>query len=286
MPIAEFAGNAAPKIEGVNVLDRIGLLAGVGKLPVEFARAASQSGYEVYAVALLEQTDPAVADFAKDFQRISVAHLEAILNYIKENDIHQVTMIGKVTKELLFNGKIMPDVKMLELLLSLPDRNDDTIMMAFVRELEKIDCKTFDQTALIKQLMPPRGDFTRRIPTDAERSDMDFGFQVAKALGGLDIGQTVVVKNRAIMAVEAIEGTDECILRGGRLANGGAIVVKVSKPQQDKRFDVPTVGVRTLEKMIEVGAVALAIEAGQTLVVEREKMIALADEHNIAITAI
>ena len=267
-------------------MEKIGLLAGVGKLPVEFARAASQSGYEVYAVALLEQTDPAVADFAKDFQRISVAHLEAILNYLQSNDIHQVTMIGKVTKELLFNGKIMPDVKMLELLLSLPDRNDDTIMMAFVRELEKIDCKTFDQTALIKQLMPSLGDLTRRIPTDAERSDMDFGFQVAKALGGLDIGQTVVVKNRAIMAVEAIEGTDECILRGGRLSNGGAIVVKVSKPKQDNRFDVPTVGVRTLEKMIEVGAVALAIEADQTLVVERDKLISLADEHNIAITAI
>ena len=235
-------------------MEKIGLLAGVGKLPVEFARAASQSGYEVYAVALLEQTDPAVADFAKDFQRISVAHLEAILNYLQSNDIHQVTMIGKVTKELLFNGKIMPDVKMLELLLSLPDRNDDTIMMAFVRELEKIDCKTFDQTALIKQLMPSLGDLTRRIPTDAERSDMDFGFQVAKALGGLDIGQTVVVK--------------------------------VSKPKQDNRFDVPTVGVRTLEKMIEVGAVALAIEADQTLVVERDKLISLADEHNIAITAI
>lgn len=270
----------------MNELEKLGLLAGVGKLPVEYARAASQSDYEVYAVALLDQTDPAIADFAKDFRHISVAHLEAILNYLKDNDIHLVTMIGKVTKELLFDGSVLPDVKMLQLILSLPDRKDDTIMNAFVRELELIGCRTFDQTALIKKLMPPRGVLTRREPNESELQDMEFGFTIAKALGLLDIGQTAVVKSRAVMALEAIEGTDECIKRGGRLANGGAVVVKVSKPKQDNRFDVPTVGLKTIESMIEGGACALAIEADQTLLVEREKMIALAEEHGIAIVAI
>ncbi|MBQ9479986.1 MAG: UDP-2,3-diacylglucosamine diphosphatase LpxI [Selenomonadaceae bacterium] len=267
-------------------MEKLGLLAGAGKLPVEYARAASQSGYEVCAVALLDQTDPAIADYAVDFQHISIAHVQSILDYLKDNDIHLVTMLGKVTKELLFNGKVMPDVKFLELIITLPDLKDDTIMMMFVRELEKIGCKTFDQTALIKRLMPPKGNISTREPTEDERLDMEFGFKIAKEIGRLDIGQTVVVKNRAVMAVEAIEGTDECILRGGRLANGGAVVIKVSKPQQDNRFDVPTVGLQTIEKMIEVGARALAIEADQTLLVERDKVIALADQHDIVVTAI
>lgn len=270
----------------MNTLEKLGLLAGVGKLPVECARAASQSGYEVYAVALLDQTDPAIGEFAVDFQRISIAHVQSVLDYLKDNDIHLVTMIGKVTKELLFNGSVLPDIKFMELLLTLPDLKDDTVMMMFVRELEKIGCKTFDQTALIRQLMPSKGNIASRLPTENELQDMNFGFKIAKEIGRLDIGQTVVVKNRAVMAVEAIEGTDECILRGGRLANGGAVVVKVSKPQQDNRFDVPTVGLQTIEKMIEVGAVALAIEADQTLLVERDKVIELADKNNIAVTAI
>ena len=267
-------------------MEKLGLLAGVGKLPVGCARAASQSGYEVHAVALLDQTDPAVAEFAVDFKHISIAHVQAILDYLKDNDIHLVTMIGKVTKELLFNGKVLPDVKFLELILSLPDLKDDTVMMMFVRELEKIGCKTFDQTALIRQLMPSKGNIAHREPTADEMLDMEFGFKIAKEIGRLDIGQTVVVKNRAVMAIEAIEGTDECILRGGRLANGGAIVIKVSKPQQDNRFDVPTVGLQTIERMIEAGATALAIEADQTLLVERDRVIELADKNNIAVTAI
>ena len=266
-------------------MEKLGILAGAGKLPVECARAAQQLGYEVYAVGLLADSDPQIAQFAKDYQFISVAQLEAILNYLKQNQIQQVTMIGKVTKELLFNGAVVPDARMLQLIMSLPDRKDDTIMMAFVRELVKAGIQTFDQTALIRKLMPRRGTITQREPTDQERKDMDFGFRIAKELGRLDIGQTVVVKNRAVMALEAIEGTDACIERGGLLAHGGAVVTKVSKPQQDNRFDVPTVGYRTIEQMAKVGATALAIEAGKTLLVERAQMVALADAKGISIVA-
>ena len=266
-------------------MEKLGILAGAGKLPVESARAASQLGYEVYAVGLLAESDPAIAQFAKEFQFISVAQLEAILNYLKSREIQKVSMIGKVTKELLFNGAVIPDARMLQLIMSLPDRKDDTIMMAFVRELAKAGIQAFDQTKLIRKLMPRRGTITQREPTEQERQDMEFGFRIAKELGRFDIGQTVVVKNRAVMALEAIEGTDACIERGGKLAHGGAVVTKVSKPQQDNRFDVPTVGYRTIENMVNVGASALAIEAGKTLLVERTQMIALADAKGISIVA-
>lgn len=266
-------------------MERLGLLAGEGKLPVECARAAAQLGYEVYAVGLLPETDSQIAEFSTDFKLISVAHLDAILGYLKEKQVQKVTMIGKVTKELLFNGKVQPDSRMLQLITSLPDRSDDTIMMRFVRELAKSGFQAFDQTALIRKLMPRRGQISSRVPSSSERQDMEFGFMIAKELGRLDVGQTVVVKSRAVMALEAIEGTDECIRRGGKLANGGAVVTKVSKPKQDNRFDVPTVGRRTVEVMAEVGATALAIEADKTLLVDRENTVAFADEKGIAIVA-
>ena len=150
-------------------MEKLGILAGAGKLPVEYARAAQQLGYEVYAVGLLPATDPEIANFATDFQSISVAQLDAILNYLKSKDLHKVTMIGKVSKELLFNGAVIPDARMLQLILSLPDRSDDTIMMMFVRELAKEGLETFDQTALIRKLMPHRGTITKREPTEEER---------------------------------------------------------------------------------------------------------------------
>lgn len=264
-------------------MEKLAILAGVGKLPVECAKAAQAQGFEIYSIALLPDTDPDIEKFSTKFEKISVANLEMLLNFLQSNDIHLVTMIGKVTKELLFKAQVMPDQKMMQLILSLPDQKDDTIMLAFVAELEKIGVKTFDQTALIKSLMPKAGILTKRVPDERENADIEFGFEIAKKIGELDIGQTVVVKNRAVMAVEAIEGTDECILRGGKLANGGAVVVKVEKPQQDNRFDVPAVGAKTIEVMNEAGANVLAIEADKTLLVEREKVLELAEKYNLAI---
>lgn len=267
-------------------MERIGLLAGAGKLPVECAKAAKLLGYEVYAVALLPETDAELKECTADCQSISIAHLDAVLNYLKEHQVSKVTMIGKVTKELLFSGKVQPDARMLKLIMELPDRKDDTIMMMFVRELAKAGIQAFDQTALIRRLMPHRSVITKREPTAEERKDMEFGFRMAKEIGRLDVGQTAVVKNMAVMALEAIEGTDACIHRGGQLARGGAVVAKVAKPQQDDRFDVPTVGLATIQSMVDVGATALAIEADKTLLVEREEMLALAEANNITIAAI
>ena len=266
-------------------MQKLGILAGVGKLPVECAKAAKNLDYEVWSIALLPDTDPEIKNYSAQFESISVANLEKLLNYLEQNQIKLVTMIGKVTKELLFKAGIQPDARAMQLIMNLTTLSDDAIMLAFIEELKKIGVETFDQTKLIKPLLPSAGVLTKRAPDPRETQDIEFGFGIAKELGRLDIGQTVVIKNRAVMALEAIEGTDACIKRGGNLSGGGAVVVKVAKPQQDSRFDVPTVGAQTIEVMNAAGATALAIEADKTLLVEREKVLQLAESYNLAIVA-
>lgn len=263
----------------------IGLLAGVGRLPVEVARAARGMGFTVIAIGLVPGVDGELAGAADKFYTISVGELDKILSALKSQGVEQVTMIGKVTKEIMFAGKVQLDGRMQRLLASLPDNSDDTLMLAFVREFAAEGLGVLDQTTLIRALMPAAGVISKRQPTANELSDMEFGFTIARHIGGLDIGQTVVVKNRAVMAVEAIEGTDECIKRGGQLGRGGVTVAKVAKPNQDMRFDVPAVGVNTVQSMIEARATALVIEAGKTLLVDRAKVVELADSHNISIVA-
>jgi hypothetical protein len=263
----------------------VGLLAGVGRLPVEFARAASGMGFTVIAVGVVPGVDPELAQVAAKFHSISAGELDKVLAALKAEGVQEVTMLGKVTKELMFSGGVALDGRMQRLLAGLKDHSDDTIMLAFVRELAAEGIGVLDQSALIRRLMPTPGILTARQPTDAELADMDFGFAMAKEIGGLDIGQTVVVKNKAVMAVEAIEGTDACIRRGAVLGRGGVTVAKVAKPNQDMRFDIPSVGPDTLRAMIEGKAVALVIEAGKTLVVDREKVVQLADENGITVVA-
>lgn len=263
----------------------VGLLAGVGRLPVEFARAASGMGFTVIAVGVVPGVDPELAQVAAKFYSISAGELDKVLAALKAEGVQEVTMLGKVTKELMFSGGVALDSRMQRLLAGLKDHSDDTIMLAFVRELAAEGIGVLDQSALIRRLMPMPGVLTAKQPTDAELADMDFGFAMAKEIGGLDIGQTVVVKNKAVMAVEAIEGTDACIRRGAALGRGGVTVAKVAKPNQDMRFDIPSVGPDTLRAMIEGKAVALVIEAGKTLVVDREKVVQLADENGITVVA-
>lgn len=266
-------------------MKKIGLLAGIGRLPVDFARAARGMGFDVIAIGIVPDIDAELKEVAKSYYGIPAGELDKIITTLKNHQVTEVTMIGKVTKEYLFNGRMSLDERTIRLLASLPDKNDDTIMLAFVRELFLEGMQALDQTMFIKSLMPAAGVLTERAPTEQEAKDMDFGFTMAKHIGGLDIGQTVVVKNSAVMAVEAIEGTDECIKRGGMLGRGGVTVAKVAKPQQDLRFDVPSVGLKTINSMIEAGASALVIEAGRTLFVEREQALSLANRHGITIVA-
>lgn len=267
-------------------MSRVGLLAGVGELPVEFLRAAKSLGHEVVVVAVIPGTAPALKEEADIFYEISVAKLNKIIKTLVREEVPEVTMLGKVTKELLYKGLSMPDLRALKVLNRLRNRKDDTIMLALVEELEKDGIAVADQTIYLKPLMPPAGVLTSKRPTAEQEADIRYGFQVAKQMGALDIGQTVVVKHQAVMAVEAIEGTDACIRRGGELGRGEAVVVKTAKPGQDTRFDVPAVGLQTLQSMVETKCKVLAIEAERTLFVEQAKVLALADREGIVICSV
>ena len=268
-------------------METLGLLAGIGHLPVDVAKSAKKLGYNVAAIAVVPETDPELPENADVFYDINVGKLGKIIKTLKQHNVKNVTMIGKVTKEVLYkNGAIVPDLTAIRLLASLPDRKDDTIMNALVKLVEGEGMHVMDQSELIKPLLPEPGVLTKRKPTEQEWEDMRFGFRMAKELGRLDIGQTVVVKNRAVMALEAIEGTDACILRGGFLGKGGVIVAKTAKPAQDKRFDIPSVGTDTLTSMIHAGASGIVIEAGRTLLVDRERTLAMADEKGITVVSV
>ena len=267
-------------------METLGLLAGIGHLPVDVARSAKKLGYKVVAIAVVADTDPELPENADVFYTINVGKVGKILQTLKLHDVKNVTMIGKVTKEVLYkNGVMIPDLTTIRVLASLPDRKDDTIMNAIVKLIEDKGMHVMDQTVLIQPLLPEPGVLTKRKPTEQEWEDMRFGFRMAKELGRLDIGQTVVVKNRAVMALEAIEGTDACILRGGFLGKGGVVVAKTAKPAQDNRFDMPSVGTTTLTSMIHAGATGIVIEAGRTLLVDRKRTLAMAEEKGITIVS-
>ena len=270
-------------------METLGLLAGIGHLPVDVAQSAKKLGYKVVAIAVVADTDPELPENADVFYTINVGKVGKILQTLKQHDVRNVTMIGKVTKEVLYkNGVMIPDLTTIRVLASLPDRKDDTIdtiMNAIVKLIEDKGMHVMDQTVLIQPLLPEPGVLTKRKPTEQEWEDMRFGFRMAKELGRLDIGQTVVVKNRAVMALEAIEGTDACILRGGFLGKGGVVVAKTAKPAQDNRFDMPSVGTTTLTSMIHAGATGIVIEAGRTLLVDRKRTLAMAEEKGITIVS-
>ena len=263
----------------------LGILAGVGHLPVDLVKGAKASGYKTIVVGVVPGLDAELSEVADVFYSTNIGKLGKILDILKDNHVKVATMIGKVTKEVLYSeGAIVPDWQAIKLLTSLSDRHDDTIMQALVEKLTSRGIEVIDQTIFLKALMPSAGVLSKRKPTADEMLDMEYGFAMAKKIGGLDIGQTVVVKNKAIMAVEAIEGTDKCILRGGALGKN-VIVAKTAKPAQDNRFDMPSVGVKTIESMIAAGAVGIVMEAEKTLFVEREQALALADQHSITVVA-
>jgi DUF1009 family protein len=188
-----------------------------------------------------------------------------------------------VPKELLYKSKISPDLREIKLLFALKDRSDDSIMLAIARELKKEGMTLLNTTDFSSRLLTPEGVLTDNGPTEEEWKDIAFGWGIAKEMGRLDIGQTVVIKSQAVMAIEAIEGTDEAIKRGGKLAGSGSVVIKVSKPHQDMRFDVPVVGLATLRSMLEVNARVLTVEAEKSILLKRERLLKEANEAGIAV---
>jgi len=233
--------------------------------------------------------EPALKEKANMYYEISAFKPNKIIKTLKENGVSEVTLLGKVTKEWLYKEHALPDMRAIRVLNNLrkvKNFKDDTITMAVVEELAKDGISVLDQTKYLKPLMPGPQVFTKKKPTEEQLADVRFGFKMAKAIGALDLGQTVVVKHMAVMAAEAIEGTDACIRRGGELARGGAVVVKTAKPNQDPRFDVPAIGLTTLNSMIDSGCQVLAIEAWRTLFAEKEAVLKEANAKGIVILAL
>lgn len=263
----------------------LGIIAGFGRLPVLVARAVRGKYNRVVGIGVLESVDTELSGVVDAYHAINIGQLSVLLDTLRQENITEVILIGKVNKDLLFQGIRMDD-RMRALLSQLPNHNDDTLMLAFVSTLLAAGLKVLDQAEYIPALLATEGALSARQPSEEEWRDIEFGFAMAKEIGRLDIGQTIIVKQGAVLAVEAIEGTDAAIRRGGQLGKTGAVVVKVAKPLQDLRFDLPSVGSQTLQSMIDVNAKVLAVEAGKTLLVDREALVKMADEHNIAIVAI
>jgi len=265
----------------------LGLIAGQGVFPLEVARTAQRRGVRVACVALRDQTRPEIEDAVESITWIYPGEVGAGIAAFRAAGVREVVMAGKVAKSDLFQN---PDALRLDanasgLIGELADRKDDTILGKLADFFETVGLHLLPQYALTPELLVPAGVLTNTQPSDAQRADIAFGFPIAKAIGELDIGQTVVVKDRAVLAVEAIEGTDAAIRRAGAIA-AGACAVKVAKPSQDPRFDVPTIGLGTVVVLAEAKIAVLAIEAGATVVLERDAVVREADAHGIAIAAV
>jgi hypothetical protein len=266
------------------VTKTVGLIAGNGKFPIEFATAARNEGISVFAVAIREETDSGLADVVSSIEWVSLGELGRIIETFKVNGINEVVMAGKITKTHMYSN-IPIDDRWKKVLARTGDHNDDSILLSIVQELANESIVTINSTTYLNSLLPERGILTSCHPTEQDWADMKYGHRIAKEIAGLDIGQTVVVKNCAVLAVEAIEGTDEAILRGGELGKGDIVIAKVSKPNQDLRFDVPVIGIHTIEAMIKARARSLIIDAGKTIFLDRMKVISLAEDNGIAIVA-
>jgi len=266
-------------------MNKIGIIAGNGTFPIAFARAAKQKGIQVIAVAHEGETLPELAQWVDGIFWIKVGQLGKLIKIFKEQGVADVLMAGGIKKTRLFGGS-MPDIRGMALLARMVHKKDDSVLRAVAEELESEGITVRESTLYLDTLLAKPGVLTKNKPSKNEQRDIDFGWQMAKEIGRLDIGQTVVVKDQAVLAVEAIEGTDEAILRGGLLCGHGAVVVKVCKPRQDLRFDLPAIGAQTIKTMEQVKASCLAIEAGKTIIIDRDIVVRDADAAGISIIAI
>jgi len=264
---------------------RIGLIAGSGQFPILFCERAVKRGFEIYAVAFTDEADPSLADHVKEMVWLPVGQLGKLVSFLKSHQIDATVMMGAIRKTRLFKN-LKPDIKALSLIAGMRHTHDDGILRAFADFLEKNGIQVKASTFLLPELLAEPGCWTRRKPARAEKADIQMGWQLAKEIGRLDIGQCVVVGGGSVLAVEAIDGTDATIRRGGELGQGSAVVVKVSKPIQDERFDVPAVGVQTIKSMRDSDARLLVLEAGKAVVFDKRAMISAADAAGISIIAI
>ena len=265
---------------------RIGIIAGNGRFPFLALQGARSLGHDVTLVAVKEEAFPELEQAARDasanYHSVSLGHLGKCIKILKEDRVSQAVFAGQVKHTRIFSG-IIPDMTLLSVLTRLKARNTDALISAVADVMRDRGIEFLDSTVFLGPLLAQSGQLTRRGPTEEEQGDLEFGYGVADVIAGLDVGQTIVVKDKAVVAVEAMEGTDEVISRAGRLAGGGVRVVKVAKPRQDMRFDVPVIGMTTIEQMRAAGATAISIDAERTLVIDGDRVFAAADEAGITI---
>ena len=266
--------------------DTIGLIAGNGVFPRLFAQAARAKGLRVVAVAMRGETDPSIADEVDALTWVRVGQLGRMIRALKRGGVTRAAMAGGVRKTRLFEG-VRPDLTAMAVLARCVLRNDDGMLRAVAAQYERSGIEIVDSTLYMPESLAPEGALSGCVPTEAQWEDLRFGFRVAREIGRLDIGQTAIVRDGAVVALEAIEGTDACIQRAGALMGGaGGVMVKIAKPNQDMRFDVPAIGVHTITRLADAGIEVLGIEAGRTLLLEPLAVVQAADAHRIALVGV
>lgn len=266
---------------------QVGMIAGTGLLPLYIAEEAIQKGYRVVAIAFPGFTNPSLERLVNEIHWLKLGQLQKAISILKTSGVARVVMAGKIEKSnLLKPWKIMPDRRALKLIRSLEDWRDDTVLSALANELAQDGIVVDEITTWASNLMAPLGVLTRKYPTSEQIRDIEFGRTMAQGIGALDIGQTVLVRNLAVIVVEAIEGTDKAIRRAGDLKLPDCVVVKMAKPCQDMRFDVPGVGADTIQSMIAARASVLAVEAGKTMISNLDEMISKANNAGICVVGI
>jgi UDP-2,3-diacylglucosamine hydrolase len=279
------AMNAMAGTDSIKTGTRIGLIAGNGRFPIIFAENARQLGYTVSAVAHIGETEPELEKHVEKIHWIKIGQLNKLIQAFKSDGVQHAVMLGGIKKTHVFTT-VRPDLRVLAMAGRLRLWKDDAILREFAAELEREGIQICESTFGLNGILVEEGSLTKRRPTKKEWADVRYGWEIAETIGRLDIGQCVVVKDRVIVAVEAVEGTDKAIRRGGELAGKGTVVVKRCKPQQDLRFDLPAVGPRTIETMKSSLASVLAVEAGRSVLLDRQEMIRQADRAGIAIVGI
>lgn len=266
--------------------NRVGLIAGSGRFPLIFARNACEAGVRVIAVAHHGETDPEIEQFAAEVTWIRVGQLGRIIRTFHKADVRHAVMAGGIRKVRMFSN-FRPDPRGLALLARMRRRDDDHLLRGVAGELEDEGIRVVPSTIFLERIVPAApGVLTRTQPSAQQWRDVRLGIPMVKTLGGMGIGQTLVLKEGVILAVEAIEGTDAAVRRGGEIVEGPIVVVKMSKPDQDLRFDVPAIGPGTIEVLREAGGGVLAVECGRSILLDREELLAAADDAGIAVVAV
>lgn len=264
---------------------KIGLIAGNGKFPLLLAQEARRQGDTVVAVALKEEADPDLEKAVDAIAWLSLGQLGKTIAYFKNQAVDRAVMAGQVRHTQLFRD-IVPDARAAKLLAKIVNKKADTLLSAVAREFEQEGIQFLPSTTYLDHLLCPAGPLTERKPTSREGADIAFGLPLARAIAGHDIGQTLIVKDKTVVAVEAMEGTDACIRRAGEVAGAGCVIIKVARPKQDLRFDVPVIGPRTIATMRTAGAALLALQAQSTLVLEKETVVEAANDAELCITGV